>query len=124
MSAIIEITAREILDSRGNPTVEVDVMLEDGAFGRAAVPSGASTGAHEAVELRDGDKSRYLGKGVTQAVAAVNGEIFEALQGADATHQNMIDAAMIEMDGTANKSRIGANAILEKSYIRGPVEKL
>ena len=112
MSAIIEITAREILDSRGNPTVEVDVMLEDGAFGRAAVPSGASTGAHEAVELRDGDKSRYLGKGVTQAVAAVNGEIFEALQGADATHQNMIDAAMIEMDGTANKSRIGANAIL------------
>ncbi len=112
MSAIIEITAREILDSRGNPTVEVDVMLEDGAFGRAAVPSGASTGAHEAVELRDGDKSRYLGKGVTQAVAAVNGEIFEALQGADATRQNMIDAAMIEMDGTANKSRIGANAIL------------
>jgi len=112
MSAIIEITGREILDSRGNPTVEVDVILEDGAFGRAAVPSGASTGAHEAVELRDGDKSRYLGKGVTQAVAAVNGEIFDALQGADATRQNMIDAAMIELDGTANKSRIGANAIL------------
>lgn len=112
MSAIIEITGREILDSRGNPTVEVDVILEDGAFGRAAVPSGASTGAHEAVELRDGDKSRYLGKGVTQAVAAVNGEIFEALQGADATRQNMIDAAMIEIDGTPNKSRIGANAIL------------
>ncbi|MDG1208476.1 MAG: phosphopyruvate hydratase [Paracoccaceae bacterium] len=112
MNAIIEITGREILDSRGNPTVEVDVILEDGAFGRAAVPSGASTGAHEAVELRDGDKSRYLGKGVTQAVAAVNGEIFEALQGADATRQNMIDAAMIEIDGTPNKSRIGANAIL------------
>ncbi len=112
MSAIIEITGREILDSRGNPTVEVDVILEDGAFGRAAVPSGASTGAHEAVELRDGDKSRYLGKGVSKAVAAVNGEIFEALQGADATRQNMIDAAMIEIDGTANKSRIGANAIL------------
>lgn len=112
MSAIIEITGREILDSRGNPTVEVDVILEDGAFGRAAVPSGASTGAHEAVELRDGDKSRYLGKGVTQAVVAVNGEIFEALQGADATRQNMIDAAMIEIDGTPNKSRIGANAIL------------
>ncbi len=112
MSAIIEITGREILDSRGNPTVEVDVILEDGAFGRAAVPSGASTGAHEAVELRDGDKSRYLGKGVTQAVAAVNGEIYEALQGADATRQNMIDAAMIEIDGTPNKSRIGANAIL------------
>ncbi len=112
MSAIIEITGREILDSRGNPTVEVDVILEDGAFGRAAVPSGASTGAHEAVELRDGDKSRYLGKGVTQAVAAVNGEIFEVLQGADATRQNMIDAAMIEIDGTPNKSRIGANAIL------------
>lgn len=112
MSAIIEITGREILDSRGNPTVEVDVILEDGAIGRAAVPSGASTGAHEAVELRDGDKSRYLGNGVTQAVAAVNGEIFEALQGADATRQNMIDAAMIEIDGTPNKSRIGANAIL------------
>ncbi len=112
MSAIVEITGREILDSRGNPTVEVDVTLEDGAFGRAAVPSGASTGAHEAVELRDGDKARYLGKGVTQAVAAVNGEIAEALMGADATRQNMIDAAMIELDGTANKSRIGANAML------------
>ena len=112
MSAIIEIIGREILDSRGNPTVEVDVILEDGAMGRAAVPSGASTGAHEAVELRDGDKSRYLGKGVTQAVAAVNGEIADALMGADATRQNMIDAAMIEMDGTDNKSRLGANAIL------------
>ena len=112
MSAIIEIIGREILDCRGNPTVEVDVTLEDGAFGRAAVPSGASTGAHEAVELRDGDKARYLGKGVTQAVSAVNGEIAEALMGADATRQNMIDAAMIEIDGTANKSRIGANAIL------------
>ncbi|MEM7270122.1 MAG: phosphopyruvate hydratase [Pseudomonadota bacterium] len=112
MSAIIEIAAREILDSRGNPTVEVDVILEDGGFGRAAVPSGASTGAHEAVELRDGDKSRYLGKGVQTAVAAVNGEIFEALAGIDATRQNLIDAAMIELDGTPNKGRIGANAIL------------
>ena len=112
MSAIIEITAREILDSRGNPTVEVDVALEDGAFGRAAVPSGASTGAHEAVELRDGIRARYHGKGVTKAVAAVNGEIFETLEGVDATRQQMIDAAMIELDGTANKSRLGANAIL------------
>ena len=112
MSAIIDIHAREILDSRGNPTVEVDVTLEDGAFGRAAVPSGASTGAHEAVELRDGDKSRYKGKGVLNAVAAVNGEIAEALAGVDATRQSMIDEAMIEMDGTANKGRLGANAIL------------
>ena len=112
MSAIIDIYAREILDSRGNPTVEVDVTLEDGAFGRAAVPSGASTGAHEAVELRDGDKSRYKGKGVLNAVAAVNGEIAEALAGVDATRQSMIDEAMIEMDGTANKGRLGANAIL------------
>ncbi len=112
MSAIIEIFAREILDSRGNPTVEVDVMLEDGGFGRAAVPSGASTGAHEAVELRDGDKARYHGKGVLRAVDAVNGEIAGALEGIDATRQPLIDAAMIELDGTSNKSRLGANAIL------------
>ncbi|QIE54494.1 phosphopyruvate hydratase [Pikeienuella piscinae] len=112
MSAIIEITGREILDSRGNPTVEVDVMLEDGAEGRAAVPSGASTGAHEAVELRDGEDERYRGKGVLRAVEAVNGEIFEAIAGADATRQSMIDAAMIELDGTPNKARLGANAIL------------
>ncbi|TYO85031.1 phosphopyruvate hydratase [Oceanicella actignis] len=111
MSAIIDITAREILDSRGNPTVEVDVTLEDGSFGRAAVPSGASTGAHEAVELRDGGE-RYLGKGVQKAVDAVNGEIFEALAGVDAAEQLAIDRAMIELDGTPNKSRLGANAIL------------
>lgn len=112
MTAIIDIIGREILDSRGNPTVEVDVVLEDGAFGRAAVPSGASTGAHEAVELRDGDKSRYLGKGVTKAVDAVNGEIYDALAGMDAEDQRGIDAAMIELDGTKNKGRLGANAIL------------
>ena len=112
MSTIIDITAREILDSRGNPTVEVDVILEDGTMGRAAVPSGASTGAHEAVEKRDGDKARYMGKGVLGAVASVNGEIAEALVGADATEQEEIDAAMIELDGTPNKSRLGANAIL------------
>ncbi|BBB11595.1 phosphopyruvate hydratase [Sphingopyxis sp. FD7] len=112
MTAIIDIHGREILDSRGNPTVEVDVLLEDGSFGRAAVPSGASTGAHEAVELRDGDKARYLGKGVTKAVAAVNGEIAEALIGLDAEDQREIDMAMIDLDGTANKSRLGANAIL------------
>ena len=112
MTAILDITAREILDSRGNPTVEVDVTLEDGSFGRAAVPSGASTGAHEAMELRDGDKSRYLGKGVTKAVAAVNGEIFEALADMDAENQIAIDRAMIELDGTPNKARLGANAIL------------
>lgn len=112
MTAIIDIIGREILDSRGNPTVEVDVVLEDGALGRAAVPSGASTGAHEAVELRDGDKARYLGKGVTKAVGAVNGEIFEALSGIDAEQQAQIDQIMIELDGTANKSRLGANAIL------------
>ena len=112
MTAIIDIHAREILDSRGNPTVEVDVLLEDGSFGRAAVPSGASTGAHEAVELRDGDKSRYLGKGVTKAVEAVNSEIHEALVGMDAEDQRDIDLAMIELDGTPNKGRIGANAIL------------
>ncbi len=112
MSTIIDIHAREILDSRGNPTVEVDVTLEDGTMGRAAVPSGASTGAHEAVEKRDGDKSRYMGKGVLDAVAAVNGEIADALVGFDATEQEAIDAAMIELDGTANKGRLGANAIL------------
>ncbi|WP_108501698.1 phosphopyruvate hydratase [Paracoccus indicus] len=112
MTAIIDIYAREILDSRGNPTVEVDVTLEDGTMGRAAVPSGASTGAHEAVEKRDGDKSRYMGKGVLEAVAAVNGEIAEALIGEDATEQRAIDAMMIELDGTPNKGRLGANAIL------------
>tara|TARA_R110000851_G_scaffold136736_2_gene272365 strand:- start:350 stop:1624 length:1275 start_codon:yes stop_codon:yes gene_type:complete len=112
MSSIIDIHAREILDSRGNPTVEVDVTLEDGTMGRAAVPSGASTGAHEAVERRDGDKTRYLGKGVLEAVAAVNGEIAEALAGMDATEQVSLDMAMMELDGTPNKSRLGANAIL------------
>ncbi|MFC4215036.1 phosphopyruvate hydratase [Pseudophaeobacter arcticus] len=112
MSTIIDIHAREILDSRGNPTVEVDVILEDGTMGRAAVPSGASTGAHEAVERRDGDKNRYLGKGVLEAVAAVNGEIAEELVGFDATEQVAIDGAMIELDGTPNKARLGANAIL------------
>jgi enolase len=112
MTAILDITAREILDSRGNPTVEVDVTLEDGSFGRAAVPSGASTGAHEAVELRDGDKSRYMGKGVSKAVASVNGEIYEALADMDAEDQIAIDQRMIELDGTPNKARLGANAIL------------
>jgi len=112
MSTIIDIHAREILDSRGNPTVEVDVILEDGTMGRAAVPSGASTGAHEAVERRDGDKARYMGKGVLEACAAVNGEIAEELLGMDATEQVAIDMGMIELDGTANKSRLGANAIL------------
>ncbi|MCX7566084.1 phosphopyruvate hydratase [Sulfitobacter sp. F26169L] len=112
MSTIIDIHAREILDSRGNPTVEVDVVLEDGTMGRAAVPSGASTGAHEAVEKRDGDKSRYFGKGVLEACEAVNGEIADALIGMDSTEQVDIDEMMIELDGTANKSRLGANAIL------------
>ncbi|MEO0749425.1 MAG: phosphopyruvate hydratase [Pseudomonadota bacterium] len=112
MSLIIDIHAREILDSRGNPTVEVDVVLEDGTMGRAAVPSGASTGAHEAVEKRDGDKARYMGKGVLEACASVNGEIAEALAGMDATEQVSIDEAMIELDGTPNKGRLGANAIL------------
>lgn len=112
MSLIIDIHAREILDSRGNPTVEVDVILEDGTMGRAAVPSGASTGAYEAVEKRDGDKSRYLGKGVLEACAAVNGEIAEALLGTDAVEQVQLDGIMIELDGTENKSRLGANAIL------------
>jgi len=111
MTAIIDITAREILDSRGNPTVEVDVLLEDGSFGRAAVPSGASTGAHEAVELRDGG-ARYLGKGVMKAVEAANGEIMDAIGGMDAEDQRILDHAMIALDGTANKARLGANAIL------------
>ena len=112
MTAIIDIIGREILDSRGNPTVEVDVILEDGSFGRAAVPSGASTGAHEAVELRDGDKARYGGKGVQKAVDAVNGEIFEAVGGLEAENQIHIDKTMIALDGTPNKGRLGANAIL------------
>ncbi len=112
MTAIVDIIGRQILDSRGNPTVEVDVVLEDGSQGRAAVPSGASTGAHEAMELRDGDKSRYLGRGVLKAVEAVNTEIFDALGGMDAEDQRRIDAALITLDGTPNKSRLGANAIL------------
>ena len=112
MTAIVDIIGREILDSRGNPTVEVDVTLEDGSIGRAAVPSGASTGAHEANELRDGDKSRFLGKGVLKAVDAVNGEVFDALSGMDAEDQRRIDTALIMLDGTPNKSRLGANAIL------------
>jgi enolase len=112
VTAIIDIHARQILDSRGNPTVEVDVLLDDGSFGRAAVPSGASTGAHEAVEKRDGDKTRWLGKGVEGAVDAVNGEIAEAVVGLDAEDQSDLDRTMIELDGTANKGRLGANAIL------------
>ena len=112
MTEIVDIVAREILDSRGNPTVEVDVTLEDGAFGRAAVPSGASTGAHEAVERRDGDPRRYGGKGVLGAVGAVNGDIFDALSGMDAEDQRRLDRILIDLDGTPNKSRLGANAIL------------
>jgi enolase len=112
MTAIVDIIGREILDSRGNPTVEVDVVLEDGSRGRAGVPSGASTGAHEAVELRDGDKTRYLGRGVRKAVEAVNGEIFEAIGGMDAEAQVKIDETLIALDGTPNKGRLGANAIL------------
>jgi enolase len=112
MTAIIDIHGRQVLDSRGNPTVEVDVLLEDGSFGRAMVPSGASTGAHEAVELRDGDKSRFLGKGVTKAVDAVNTDLSEAVIGMDAEDQRDIDAALIDADGTPNKARLGANAIL------------
>jgi enolase len=115
MTAIVDIIGREILDSRGNPTVEVDVVLEDGSMGRAAVPSGASTGAHEAVELRDGDKSRYLGKGVLKAVDAVNDEIYDALRGLEAEDQRRIDDALLQLDGTENKSRLGANAILGTS---------
>jgi len=112
MTEIVDIIAREILDSRGNPTVEVDVVLEDGSFGRAAVPSGASTGAHEASEKRDGDRSRYGGKGVLEAVEAVNGEIYDALSGVDAEDQRRVDSLLIELDGTKNKARLGANAIL------------
>ncbi|MEO8716475.1 MAG: phosphopyruvate hydratase, partial [Acetobacteraceae bacterium] len=115
MSAIADIIAREILDSRGNPTVEVDVVLDSGAMGRAAVPSGASTGAHEAVELRDNDQARYAGKGVRQAVANVEGEIFDAIGGMDAAGQVRIDDILIDLDGTPNKSRLGANAILAVS---------
>ncbi|MEM7774511.1 MAG: phosphopyruvate hydratase [Pseudomonadota bacterium] len=115
MTAITDIVGREILDSRGNPTVEVEVALEDGSVGRAAVPSGASTGAHEAIELRDGDTSRYRGKGVRKALAAVDGEIFSALQGMDAEDQRRIDLALLRLDGTDNKSRLGANAILGTS---------
>ena len=112
MSAIADITGREILDSRGNPTVEVDVVLDTGASGRAAVPSGASTGAHEAVELRDGDKKRFNGKGVLKAIDAIDGEVFQALSGFDADEQRLIDQTLIDLDGTPNKSRLGANAIL------------
>jgi enolase len=112
VTEIVDVYAREILDSRGNPTIEAEVTLEDGSMGRAAVPSGASTGAHEAVELRDGDTSRYLGKGVQKAVAAVNDEIFPELLGLEAEDQRLIDQVMIELDGTPNKSRLGANAIL------------
>jgi enolase len=112
MTAIVDIIGREILDSRGNPTIEVDVILEDGSLGRAGVPSGASTGAHEAIELRDGDKRRYLGKGVLKAVEAVNGEIFDALAGMDARDQRRIDDALRKLDGTPNKGRLGANAVL------------
>src|SRR5579864_7431959 len=111
MTAIVDIIGREILDSRGNPTVEVDVVLEDGSCGRAAVPSGASTGTHEAVELRDGD-TRYFGKGVRKAVDAVNGEIFDAIGGMDAEGQIKIDETLVVLDGTPNKARLGANAIL------------
>ena len=112
MTAIIDIVAREILDSRGNPTVEVDVVLEDGSMGRAAVPSGASTGAHEAVELRDGDPKRYAGKGVLKAVQAVETEILDAIGGMQAEDQVELDETMIALDGTPNKARLGANAIL------------
>src|SRR5437870_11530604 len=115
MTTIIKVIGREILDSRGNPTVEAEVFLADGSVGRAAVPSGASTGAHEAVELRDGDKGRYLGKGVTTAVAAVNGEISDALLGIDAEDQRDIDLALIALDGSDNKGRLGANALLGTS---------
>src|SRR5258707_8705598 len=115
MTNIVKVVGREILDSRGNPTVEAEVFLGDGSVGRAAVPSGASTGEHEAVELRDGDKARYLGKGTRHAVAHINGEIAAALHGKDATQQAELDAAMIALDGTPNKGRLGANAILAVS---------
>jgi len=112
MSAIVDIVGREILDSRGNPTVECDVLLESGVMGRAAVPSGASTGSREAIELRDGDKSRYLGKGVLKAVEHINTEISEAVLGLDASEQAFLDKTLIDLDGTDNKSRLGANAML------------
>ena len=112
MTAIVNVVGREILDSRGNPTVEVDVVLEDGSMGRAAVPSGASTGTREAVELRDGDKGRFGGKGVLKAVEAVNRDIFDAVSGLDAEDQLKIDETMIALDGTKNKSKLGANAVL------------
>src|ERR1700761_7033278 len=112
MSLIIDVHARQILDSRGNPTIEVDVLTENGAFGRAAVPSGASTGAHEAVELRDNDKSKYMGKGVLNAVANVNDILAKELNGIDVFNQNLVDSIMLEVDGTPNKSKLGANAIL------------
>ena len=115
MSAIVDIVGREILDSRGNPTVECDVLLESGTMGRAAVPSGASTGSREAIELRDGDATRYLGKGVMQAVENVNTEIAEAIIGLDAQEQAFIDQTLIQLDGTENKSRLGANAMLAVS---------
>src|SRR5699024_5793977 len=115
MTAIVDIIGREILDSRGNPTVECDVLLESGAMGRASVPSGASTGTREAVELRDGDDSRYLGKGVLRAVENINTEITEALVGLDAQEQTFIDSVLIDLDGTENKSRLGANALLAAS---------
>ncbi|MFO0152786.1 MAG: phosphopyruvate hydratase, partial [Burkholderiales bacterium] len=115
MSAIVDIIGREVIDSRGNPTVECDVLLESGAMGRAAVPSGASTGSREAIELRDGDKSRYLGKGVLKAVGNINTEISEAIVGLDAAEQAFIDKALIELDGTENKARLGANATLAVS---------
>src|ERR1700693_6297192 len=119
MTAIVDIIGREILDSRGNPTVEVDVVLEDGSLGRAAVPSGASTGAYEAVEMRDGDKKRYSGKGVRKAIDAVNGEIFDAVGGMDAEAQVKIDETMIALDGTPNKSRLGANPLLGRPLPAG-----
>ncbi|MFN7724595.1 MAG: phosphopyruvate hydratase, partial [Rubrivivax sp.] len=115
MSAIVDIVGREILDSRGNPTVECDVLLESGTMGRAAVPSGASTGSREAIELRDGDKTRYLGKGVLKAVENINTEISEAVLGLDASEQAFLDKTMIDLDGTENKSRLGANAMLAVS---------
>src|ERR1700681_1881279 len=115
MTAIVDIIGREILDSRGNPTVEVDVVLEDGSIGRAAVPSGASTGEHEAVELRDGDKGRYLGKGTQKAVRNIRETIAPAIQGMDAENQSAVDRKMIELDGTPSKSKLGANAILAVS---------
>jgi enolase len=115
VSTIVDVVAREILDSRGNPTVEADILLESGVLGRAAVPSGASTGSREAIELRDGDKGRYLGKGVLQAVENVNMEIAEALMGLDVEEQVFVDHTLIELDGTPNKSRLGANAMLAVS---------